>query len=485
MTIQSNLLTPFTAVEIDASNASQGPALLSYSALVIGQRLSTGSAAADTIVPCSSVADAILKAGRGSMLHRQAVAWFAANTSVPLYLGVLDDDGAGVAASGTITVSGPATADGTVVLYLGGERITVGVTSGDTADDVAAAINTAINAALDLPVTSTVLAEVVTVTFRHKGLVGNSYDMRDSYRDDESLPSGVGLVYVPLASGTTNPTITSLITAMGDTWWQIWSHPYTDATSLTAIENELSSRFGPLRMIDGLAITSAADTLANLTTLGNGRNSPHNCIVAQPGESPLTPPMEFAAEVAGVVALYGQDDPARPFQTLSMSRALPPAETELFTREERNNLLTDGIGTTLSAAGGQARLERIITTYQTNAAAAPDTAYRDATVMLTLLYLRYSFRVRMQTRYPRHKLADDGAIVGPGQFVLTPKGGAGEAVTWFREMEQLGLVENFDQFQADLVVARSVTDPNRLEFFLPSDLINFLAVTAATIGFRL
>ncbi len=485
MTIPNNLLTPFTAVEIDASQASQGPSILSYSALMIGQRLTSGSAAANTIVPCASVADAILKAGRGSMLHRQAIAWFAVNTSVPLYLGVLDDDGAGVAASGTITVSGPATADGTIALYLGGERITVGVTSGDTADDIAAAINTAINAALDLPVTSTVLAAVVTVTFRHKGLVGNSFDMRDSYRDDESLPAGVGIVYAALSGGTTNPTLTSLIAAMGDTWWQIWTHPYTDATSLTAIETELASRFGPLRMIDGLSITSAADTLANLTTLGNGRNSPHNCIVAQPGENPLTPPMEFAAEAAGVVAFYGQDDPARPFQTLPMVRALPPAEADLFTREERNNLLTDGIATTVASAGGSVRLERIITTYQTNASAAPDTAYRDSTVILTLLYLRYSFRVRMQTRYPRHKLADDGVIVGPGQFVLTPKGGAGEALLWFREMEQLGLVENFDQFKSDLVVARSSTDPNRLEFFLPADLINFLAVTAATLGYRL
>jgi phage tail sheath gpL-like len=207
--------------------------------------------------------------------------------------------------------------------------------------------------------------------------------------------------------------------------------------------------------------------------------------VAQAGITPLTPPMEFAAEVAGIVARYGADDPARPFQTLAMSRAIPPAETDLFDLTERNLLLFDGISTTRAGAGGVVQLDRIITTYQVSASGAADTAYLDATTMLTLLYLRYSWRVRMQTRYPRHKLANDGTRFGAGQAVITPKIGKGESLAWFRQMESLGLVEGFEQFKADLVVERSTTDPNRLNFLLSPDLINQLIVTAAKISFRL
>jgi phage tail sheath gpL-like len=483
--IPSTLRVPFVAVEFDASAASQGPALLKYRGLIIGQKLAAGTATADTLYRVSNADEVIPLAGAGSMLHRQAIAWFKANKATEVWIGVLDDDGAGVKASGTITVTVTTAEDGTIALYLGGERITVGVSAGDTQNAIAAAIAAAINARTDLAVTALAAANVVTVTYRHKGLVGNSFDMRDSYRDGESLPEGVTVVYVALSGGTANPSLTALIAALGDSWFNVWTHPYTDATSLTAIEAELSSRFGPMRMIDGVAVTSAAGTLSTLSTLGLTRNSQHGVIVAQPGKNPLTPPSEFASEVAALAAFYGAIDPARPFQTLAMFHALPPVEGDLFTLEERNTVLFDGIATTRAGAGGVVQLDRLITTYRKNAADADDTAYLDVTTLLTLMYLRYSFRVRMQNRYPRHKLANDGVRLGPGQPVITPKIGKGEAIGWFRDMEELGLVENFDQFKTDVIVARSLTDPNRLEFLLPPDLINQLIVTAAQIQFRL
>ena len=91
----------------------------------------------------------------------------------------------------------------------------------------------------------------------------------------------------------------------------------------------------------------------------------------------------------------------------------------------------------------------------------------------------------MRTKYPRHKLADDGTRFGSGQAVITPKDGKAEAVLWFREMEELGLVENFSQFKRDLVVERNATDRNRLDVLLPPDLINQLIVVGAQIQFLL
>lgn len=482
--VPSNLLVPFVAAEFDASQAQQGPSQLAYRAILIGQKTAAGTATANTLRRVSSPEDVITLAGRGSMLHRMAIAWFKANRSTEVWIGVLADDGAGVAANGTITVTGPATAAGTIALWLGGERITVAVNSGDAQNAIATAIAAAITANADLPVTAIAAANVVTVTHRHKGLTGNSYNMRHSYRDDEALPAGVALAFVQLASGTTAPSLASLIAAMGDSWFHIWAHPYTDSTNLAAIEAELLSRFGPMRQIDGLAVTSAHGSHSTLTTLGNGRNSKHSLIVAQPGETPLIPPGEFAAEAAAIIAYYGAIDAGRPFQTLGMTHALPPAEADLFTTEERNLQLIDGIATT-RVSGGVVQLERMVTTYQTNPAGAADTAYRDATTLLTLMYFRFTFRVRMQTKYPRHKLASDGVRLGPGQAVMTPKLGKAEAVGWFIQMEFLGLAENRDQFKRDLVCVRSTTDPNRLEFLLPPDLINQLIVTAAQFAFRL
>lgn len=483
--IPTNLRVPFVAVEFDNSRAAQGPSILAYRALLIGQKRSTGTAAANSLHKVTNADQVLTLAGRGSMLHRQAIAWFNNNKSTELWIGVLDDNGAGVAATGTLTITGPATEAGTLNIYLGGTKISVAIANGDVQNTIATNIAAAINANLDLPVTAAAATNVVTLTFRHKGTVGNDFDIRLNYQTGEKTPAGVAVAVVAMSAGATNPVLTTLIAALGDTWYNVISHPYTDATSLTAIETELVSRFGPMRMIDGIAITSAAGTQSVLSTLGDTRNSPHSLILSQPGKLPLTPPMEFAAMAAAVVAFYGASDPARPFQTLPLVGALPPAEADRFTNTERNLMLFDGIATSKVGAGGVVQLERVITTYKTNAAGADDTSYLDATSMLTLMYARYSFRTRVLNRYPRHKLANDGTRFGAGQAVITPKLMRAEAIAWFQELQNLGLFEGLDQFKADLVVERNAQDPNRLDVLLPPDLINQLIVTGAQIQFRL
>lgn len=482
--IPSNLRIPFVAVEFDASRASLGPALLELEGLLIGQKIAAGSAAANSLHKVTNADRVATLAGRGSMLHRQAIAWFAENTTSPLWIAVLADDGAGVQASGTITVTGPATAAGTVALYVGGNRITVGVASGDSANAVATAIAAAINATPDLPVTAAAVGAVVTVTFRHRGLVGNGYDLRHSYRDGEALPAGIGLAIVAMASGTTAPALATLFGAMADQWFHVWSHPYTDATNIAAIEAELASRNGPMRAIDAIAITSLSGSFSALSTAGSARNSPHQTILSQAGENPLTPAFEYAAAAAARSALSLQADPARPLHTLTLSHPVPMAQTDRFTKEERNLLLFDGIATSVVGPGEVVQLEGMITTYQLNAAGSASTAYLWVTTLATLMYLRFSFRARVQEKYPRHKLADDGTVFGAGQAVITPSDGKAEAIGWFKEMMLLGLVENLEQFARDLIVERDLTNRNQMNYYLPTDLINFLGQTAAQIGFR-
>lgn len=487
--IPTNLRVPLVAVEINNSRAVQGPSLLAYRVLLVGQKTSAGSATADTLSRVTTADQVATLAGRGSLLHRMALAYFANNASTETWVGMLADDGAGVAATGTATFTGPSTAAGTLALYVAGVRVPVGVTSGQTAAQVATATVAAITANTNLPVTAAVggagSEHIVTWTARNKGTAGNDIDVRVNYRDGEALPAGVGVTFAAGTTGATNPDLAGLIAALGDQWFQVVAHPYTDDTSLDALEAELATRFSATKMIDAVAITSAAGTQGELTTLGDGRNSPHSLIVAQPGDNHLTPPAEYAAAVAGVVAYYAQIDPARPFQTLQVKGVLPPADADLFTRAERNLMLLDGVSTTVLGAGGVVQLERMITTYQENSAGQEDTSYLSAETMFTLLYLRYSFRARWTSRYPRHKLADDGARIAAGQAVVTPGIGKAEAFAWFRDMEDLGLVEDFDAFKAGLVVERNASDPNRLDFLLPPNLINQLVGVAASLQFVL
>ena len=90
-------------------------------------------------------------------------------------------------------------------------------------------------------------------------------------------------------------------------------------------------------------------------------------------------------------------------------------------------MLHDGISTHTVDPGGNVLLERPITTYQLNAAGFPDTSYLDVTTIATLAYLRYTLRARIAQKYPRHKLADDGIAIAPGQAIVTPKTLSAEA----------------------------------------------------------
>ncbi|WP_460431421.1 phage tail sheath C-terminal domain-containing protein, partial [Azotobacter salinestris] len=151
----------------------------------------------------------------------------------------------------------------------------------------------------------------------------------------------------------------------------------------------------------------------------------------------------------------------------------------------RNLLLFDGIATTKVDAGGVMQVERLITTYKTNSAGGSDTSYLDSETLFTLMFIRHDWRDYILRKYPRHKLANDGTRYGSGQAVVTPVVMKAEALAKFREWEDLGLVENIDDFKANLVAERNASDPNRLDMLLPPDLVNQLRIIANKIQFRL
>lgn len=586
--VPSNLRVPFVAVELDNSRAASGPALLNYRALLIGQKLASAPAAANSLHRVTSADDVLALCGRGSMLHLMALAYFAKNTVTETWIGVLADDAASVISSGAFTVSGTASENGTIYVYVGGKRVLVPVASGDSASTIAASMATEIgkhasgtvtfataiatntftvgsfvfvgtagsvtpgtltfsvdtgnNAAAasavaqvnahagasalvrasavsavmtldavaggpggnsiplassgstlvvsgaalsgatddtDLAVHASVSGAVATVKAMNGGAVANEIDLRLNYQDGESLPAGVSVAITPMASGANNPSLSSLIAAMGDSWYQIMALPYTDATSLTSMEQELDRRFGPMTMIDGLAFAAKSASYSTVATLGESRNSPHVSII-RTNASP-TPPHEIAAHVAGAVALEGANDPAKPLQEVELPYVLAPAESDRDTILERNQLLFDGISTLKVGPANMVTIERLITTYQENSAGSPDESYLDVNTMLTLLYFRYSFRLRFAGR--RMKLTDDGTRVPSGQAIMTPKLGKAECVAWFRDMEDLGLIEDFDQFKNDLIVERNVSNRNRLDIKLPPNVINQLITTGVQIQF--
>lgn len=480
--IPINLRVPGTYIEVDNSLAIQGLLPMPSQVLMFGQMLATGTATAGepTLVTRGEQAASLF--GRGSMLARMVSVFKAANGFVPLYVVPLDDAGSSTKATLDVTVSTAATGSGTLNLYIGGMRVRIGVTAGDTTSDIATALATAIAANPDLPMSASAATGTVTLTANHGGIDAGAIDVRHSYYQGEALPEGVTLTIGPLTAGTGNPDITAALDALGDNWYQTFVMPFTDGANLGLLEDELASRFGPERQIEGHAFTALSDTVANLTTTGTGRNSPH--VTMADGGVTIAPAYALAAADAGIDA--GEPDPARPRQTLALPGELQPVpETERRIYSERNTLLFSGIATHTVDSGNLIRVERLITMYQDNPGGVPDPSYLDITTMRTIAYMRYTVRSMVARKYPRHKLADNGTPISPGQAIVTPNVMRAELVALFMDWQTIGIAEDLAQFKRDLVVERSALDANRLDAIIPPDVINQLRVFAAQLQFRL
>lgn len=489
--IPANVRVPLFYAEMDNSQA--GYFSQNKRTLLCGQKLAAGTAVVNTpyLVSTSDMAKTLF--GTGSMLARMHYMYRQQNSFGEVWCIAVADAGAGVLATGTITVTGPATAAGTISLYIAGQKVTVAVGSSDTANTIAASINAAINLATDLPVTSGVATNVVTLTCRWKGATGNDIAMSDSFRGyagGEVLPTGVSLAYTGsgfLTTGATNPLLTgNLITAMGDDEYDYVIHPWTDSTNLDVFATEYNDTVGRWswsRQVYGHCYTALRGALAALTTAGGLRNDPHHTIAGIDVDCP-TPCWEYAAAYGGANALGLNVDPARPTQTLPLTGTLAPRAGKRFLLTERQSLLNYGIATSF-VSGGQLRIERAITSYQKNAWSQADPSYLDSETMHTLTEVTRRLRNRITQKYPRHKLANDGTRFGAGQAIVTPSIIRGELLAEYYDMEQLGLVENHDLFVKYLIVERDAGNPNRINVLLPPDLVNQLRIFAMLNQFRL
>lgn len=483
--VPSNLRVPLFFAEFDNSRAVQGGALQEYKTLMIGPKLVSGTKAALSAPELITNEDQAKELfGAGSVLADMAAKYLANTKIIPLYCVAMDDLLAGVKAAGKITFSGAPTKAGIASFMIGGKNIKIGVSTSDTPTTLATALAAAITGDSDLVVTGVVNANPgeVDIVAKNKGDHGNEIDLSHSYFLGEELPAGVTVAVTALTGGAGNPDLDDVWPVIGESQYLIFVTPYLDAANLIKVEAELTSRFGPIRQNDGYGIYAKRGTVGTLSTFGNSRNSQFTTVLGMKGPSS---PWQFSAAMAAQIGLAAQNDPARPFQTLALVGIFAPKDADRFTLEERNTLLFNGIATFFVDAGGNVLLETIITTYKKNAFNSPDISYLYLNTLLTLSYLRFDLKARITSRFPRHKLANDGGRYAPGQAVVTPNSVKAEVISKFREWEEKALVENFSQFKNDLIVERNKDNPNRLDILMSPDTVNQLIVVGCKIQFIL
>lgn len=468
-------------VEDDNSRAIATPPALVHKALMIAPQTSN-IYAEGAVVQVFSKAAATAAFGVGSILEQMCHAFIDNAPNVQLYGSPLNDEGGGTAATGDFTFSGTATEAGEIDLYIAGHRIAVAVANGDTAADVEAAAVAAIQAVeYKLPVT--VAAGVGTsadLTARNDGTFGNQIDLRVSYHRNEKVPAGLSVVVNAMTGGASDPAITDVLTGLGpNEVWNSIAHPYIDATNLTSIEAEMSTRWNAMDQRRGIAFGAlgsrqgdgTAATHTTQQTITDARNSAYSSILT--GLEP-TAPWVKAAAAAAIDASHS--DPAQPRRgtVLRGPGMLAPPEASQFTQVQRDSLLNKGGSTTVVDDAGNISIERLITTYQTNASAVPDASYLDVNVLRQTEKIDTDIRSRFSTKYRKAKLAENNIEI-PGQVILTPQGAIAEMLDLAERWLQQGVVQRLPNPAAgELMSEINAGNPGRLDIsFNPHYMLQF------------
>lgn len=351
------------------------------------------------------------------------------------------DDAAGTAATGSIVVGGGATEAGTLVVTIGSatnHQYSIAVADLDTPTIIGDAIEAAILADLDCPVTASNAVGTVTLTADNDGTLGNDIGIAVS-----GTVAGVTVALTAMSGGATDPTLTSVFDVIGTNRYQTIIWPYAAAT--TVVRTLLDTRFNDAnRVLDGVAITGAHDTLADhITTLG-ALNSQSLVFITDKTEDTSTHKGAAMLEMAPIKsAHFGAIRALRLTADASISRYvittngpldsyggpalaskpyfntllpdLPLVPTGLGWDNTELESLVDTYGGTVfgnNVAGNSVIAGEVVTTYKTDTAGNPDVSYKYLNYVDTASNAREYFYNNLRARFAQSRLTAGDVIKG-------------------------------------------------------------------------
>lgn len=457
--VPTALRYPGVFIEVDGSQAGLGgdiPAVL-----LVGQKLASGTAPVGEITQLSGVQDAINKAGPGSMLAQMAARYRAIDPTLDLYMLPYADNAAGVQATGTITVTAPPTAAGTLALYIAGKLVSVGINLGMTAAQVATAIAAAITAAgTDIPVTAAAAAAVVTLTARHKGTCGNAIDIRLNFYKEAAV-AGLALTIAAMAGGVGDPAPGALTTMLGQFWYRYVALGINDAATLAAWHTESQLRYKPPIQAGFRAFTAHRGDYTSAVAFGTAANYEHiSCLSL---EINPTSTWEAAAIVTAAAAPKLYNNPVESLEGIALTGMLGKTYHDWT---NANSLLFKGMSVLQVSKDGSCSIKRLISMFQFRPDGSTDDAFLDINTAEVMERVRYEQRIGAVKRFTGTAAAKSNEGYRPGLRITTEDDVRAYLLSLYKHtlMEEYGWVQAYDYYKANLVVEQDPTNPSRFNY---------------------
>jgi phage tail sheath gpL-like len=434
-------------INITKAPAEQSISNAPQKVLIVGQQTGSVYTSGSLVENIGNANVEIGNFGKGSQIAEMVKAFKSVNQVTRLDAIPIDDNGSGIRATGSVVFSGTATEAGTLVVSIGSRinhKYSVSIASGDTAeqikDSLVALINADAHKIVSVSVTPTVPGAVL-ITANNAGTCGNGIGL-----EVKGIVGGVTPSVTAMTGGATDPVLTGLFDVIGETRYQTIVFPSNyDVTVVADSHTSTNSLLDPRwnednAILDGVCVISKTDTLANLKTFLNARNSQSLIVNAQgivndtlyKGSSIFELDDVIAAQIGAVRALRLTDG-ANIAQLVIASNldarggthiaSLPYMNTPLtlpvldtgkgWSKSEQSEINAAGgffVGN--NVAGSGVILGQVYTTYKTDAAGNVDKTYQFLNnVDVSSAGAEFIFN-NLKSAYSQSRLTDGSLVTG-------------------------------------------------------------------------
>ena len=436
--------------------------------LLIGDKSSAGSIAANKPTEVATEQEAIALAGSGSVLMQMykaaKKAWKYAQISFLCY-----EVAASSAATWAFTLTGTATAAGQVGVDCNGVQIVAGAVKNDTAAAIATALAAEINNTPDAPFTAEASSGTVTLTAKCKG----AYVSTAAGGLNVSpicTTSGVTAGSVTLTAGTGSVNLETALAAAFPERYHIIVSPVSDETNLGKLKVHLEAAAAPLEQRGQRAICAMVSNTASAAKTEALKHNYERIHIAAVKNKINATAWEIAAGLGAIFA--SNSKPNVPMNGVAIPGLAIPATEDKWSGEEQDLLLYGGV-IPLVEEDSQLCIVRAVTT-KSNNSGSRFTKLIDTGVIASLDYFRDSILAMHKAKYKNkviHALLPDALNED------------NKAIAYALEAEQI--LRYIDDYADQFITQESPNEPGRMLCQIPAPVVPGLNQIYSTIDLYL
>lgn len=343
--------------------------------------------------------DAGSQFGFGFAAHRLAIAAFKGGQGIPVFIQPQAEAGAAAAAVGEVDFTGTTgVIAGTLHMYIGGDYVPVAVTDAMSIEDLTDACVTAITAKTELAVDGAKHAATfeLDLTAKTKGTFGNFISIAFNLGAGQVLPTGVTAAVTPMATGATDPDITTALDGLGvgdganEDFYTDVVHSYAAITAtldiISAYVGEGNTKTGlyaktvarPFYSLTGDVVAGSSGLTSVLAVAAARKTLDRtNGVISVPDSE--SHPSEIAAQSVGHVARVANKRVAEDYEGIVLIGVWPGDKgTDRWTSEYPNRDIAykGGVSTTV-VRSGVVYIQDLITFYRPDSVPVDSNGYRD------------------------------------------------------------------------------------------------------------